>query len=142
MVVILIDYLFMLFIIALGTFGVFVVCNIACEYRNYSGGHKFVKAFKAESFFQRKLAVLQQSKDIKKGDVGKITYIGYIFSILCGVTAIFVIPFSTIMIFFNHKIGFGMYIYWCRGALVLGVLVFLIQLIDSLLNFLLRHSKH
>lgn len=132
----LVNHLFEIFILLFGIFIVFVGCNVACEYRNYSAGHKFIKAFKAYSAFQRLFTVLQRSADINEWDMGKITHIGYALSIICTATGVLVIPFSIIIYFFNPHIAIWTYLYWCGGCFALALLAFIIQFLDSLLNFL------
>lgn len=131
------DYLIFIF----GIFFIWGMCNIACEYRDYSPGHLFIKAFRAKSYFQRSLTLLQSQKDIDRRDLGKITYIGYIISLISTATAYFVIPFFLITYFGNRDAAFNIYKYWCGICGGLGVIATLLQGFDSLLNLLFNSFK-
>lgn len=137
----LVDYLFMYFIILVGTLIIFVSCNVACEYRNYSTGHRLIKAFIADNAYQKSLVILQSTRNIFSHDLKKITYIGYVSSIICTITAIIIIPFSIIMFIFNHGIAFWTFIYWFMGCFSLNVIVAILQILDSLFNLLLEFLR-
>lgn len=134
----LIDYLFWYLILIIGIFSVFVFCNVACEYRNYRTGHRYIKSFNTTSTFQRLFTILQRSADINEWDMKKITHIGYVVAILCTATAVFTVPFSCIMFFFNRNIAVWTYLYWCGGCLAVSLLAFIVQVLDSILNYLLE----
>lgn len=116
---------------------IYIFCNAACEFRNYSTGHRFVQAFYAESSFQRSFTFLQSTKDINQWDMNKITYVGYLSAILCTISAMFVIPFSFTMFFFNKDVAFWTYSYWFMGCFILSIIAFFIQVFDSWLNVIL-----
>lgn len=101
-------------------------------------GHRYVKAFKAQGNFQKMLIKFQSSKDIDSWDTGKITYVGYVYSMVCVATALIVVPFSLITVFINRDIAAWTYLFWFGGCFVLGICIFLIQVIDSILNFILE----
>lgn len=134
----LIDYLFWYLIIIIGIFSVLVFCNVACEYRNYRTGHRYIESFNTTSTFQRLFTILQRSADINERDMKKITHIGYVVAILCAATAVFTIPFSCVMIFFNRNIAVWTYLYWCGGCLAMSLFASIVQVLDSILNYLLE----
>lgn len=118
------ENIFVLFILILGVFAVFGVCNTACEYRNYSTGHRFIKAFRVQTSFQSAFTLLQSQKDINQWDMKKITYVGYYAAIFCTITGILIIPFTVVMYFINKDIAIWTYLYWCGGCLAIGMFAF------------------
>ncbi len=136
-----INKLFEIFILIFGILIVWFFCNIACQLRNYSFGHRFVKAFVAENSFQRAFTILHRwfDGDIDSLDLNKITYIGFFNVIICIIIGIVVIPFSLITYFFNHSLAIWTYLYWCGGCFLLSLLAFFLQVIDSVLNAILRY---
>lgn len=57
--------------------GMYVLLATGCEYRSYRGGHRYIRAFRARTFYQRLFTLLQCEKDIHRSDMGKLTYPGY-----------------------------------------------------------------
>lgn len=133
----LIKFFCLLIAIIVGTYVVYIGCNKACEY--FSFGHKFVRAFIAHSAFQKLFTAAQSKSSMNEKNIGKITYIGYFSSILCTISAVFVIPLSLIMFYFNIDLAFHIYGYWVSLCLLLLLFICLIQILDSILNFLLGH---
>jgi hypothetical protein len=124
--------------------GVIVICGLfsmASGYRNYSTGHYFIRAFQAKSPFQRMFTKLQSEKDINRCDIGKITYVGYGAIIIASITLCTITPFCIGTYFVDRYLASKIYGFWFAGSSVLGMGVFLVQLIDSLLNILIKYLK-
>ena len=114
---------------------VFFLCNVGCEYRNYSSGHKFIKAFKAKGCYQKLFTMLQMEKDIDSRDLGKITYIGFIVVLISSISAVFIIPytiFSYLSISRNDAIH--IFMLWSQICGGLAIVAMIIQGFDSILN--------
>jgi hypothetical protein len=126
----------MYLLILLGSFLVFVACCGACEYGNYSTGHRFVRAFSASSKFQRLLTILQSRGTVHQWDMYKLTYIGYYSSLFSIGTGFFVVPTCFILTFFNRGIFIWILSKWFILCFALEVFVFLLQIFDSILNYL------
>lgn len=126
-----IDVLLFLLLISM----TWVALCTGCEYRNYKGGHKFIRAFNAQGRFQKFFLLLQTRKDIDVNDIGKLTYIGFVGAIISSITAIFVLP-TTIYLYFlgNHEIVTLIFQSWVLMGTIWGVASLVIQGIDSIIN--------
>lgn len=106
--------------------GVWVLCNINCEYRNFKWGHKFIKCFDAQTLFQLIFTILQSRKNTYF--LGAITYIGYLCSII---STLAMVGATLISIFINLRYVFDT-AFICCG--ILNIVGALIQGLDSFLN--------
>ncbi len=109
--------------------------SVGCELRNYSGSHRTIRAFRAESRFQKLFTVLQRRNDIHRNDLGKLTYIGYVGVVIGAVLAVFAIPvavfFIVAEIYVWSHVVIGLWGAFCVGW---GIVAMLIQGVDSLIN--------
>ena len=123
----------LLFLITI--FMTWVALCTGCEYRNYKGGHKFIKAFYAHGKYQRLFTLLQLKKDIDVNDIGKLTYIGFVGAIISSITAIFVLP-TTIYLYVwgNHDILTIIFLSWVLLGIIWGIASQIIQGVDSIIN--------
>lgn len=107
----------------------------SCEYRDYNGGHRFVKAFYAKSRYQMLLVKFQAKKDIAPENWNKITYIGYVSSIITNIVMLCILCVSIWLLKredFNS--AFYFYIYGTLGCIIFNLIGFLFQIIDSFIN--------
>lgn len=107
--------------------GVFVFCSINCEYRNYKWGHKYIKAFDAQTPFQLIFTILQSRKDT--AFPGMITYIGYWCSIISTIAMIgtIIVSVCNVDLWYVFDTAF-------TACIALNLAGFLIQAFDSILN--------
>lgn len=129
------DTLFEIFIFLGGLFAVYLFCNAACVYRDLR--HRYVKAFYATSRLQRFLLPRWGRKDVKPCDYYKMTYIGYIVSLICICSAMIIIPIVIILYFKNISTAIWLYLRWCGICIVLDTGAFVVQMIDSFINYIL-----
>lgn len=104
-----------------------VLCSINCEFRNYRWGHKYIKAFDAETPFQFIFTILQSRKDT--AFLGAITYVGYYCSIISTIAIIGTVAISVV----NNNLWyvFDTAFIVCAALNLVG---FLLQVFDSVLN--------
>ena len=116
-------------------FCIYTSLSAGCEYRSFHGGHKYIKAFRARTPYQRFFTLMQCEKDIFKNDMGKLTYLGYASVLITTCTGILVI----LLILYLHRIGTpglaeaAIQLWACLG-IGLGLFSLIIQGIDSLCN--------
>lgn len=114
---------------------IYTSLSAGCEYRSFHGGHKYIKAFRARTPYQRLFTLMQCEKDIFKRNMGKLTYLGYVSVLITTFTGILVI----LLILYWHMTGISgladvtIQIWACLG-IGLGLFSLLIQGIDSLCN--------
>ncbi len=113
----------------------YTLLSAGCEYRNYRGGHKFIKAFPARTYYQRLFTAFQCEKDIDRRDLGKLTYLGYTGIVI---TTIAAIPGTFLVIYFCWKGDYPaaeqVILFWMIFGSQWGVLSLVIQGFDSLIN--------
>lgn len=121
--------------IMLSIFCNYTLLSAGCEYRNYRGDHKFIKAFPARTRYQRLFTVFQCEKDIDRCDMGKLTYLGYTGIVI---TTIASIPVTFLVLYLcwkgNYPAAEQTIFFWTIFGSQWGVLSLIIQGIDSLIN--------
>ena len=108
---------------------------VGCEYRDYRGGHLFVKAFYAHRWYMKLFTVWQSRKDIKERDMGKLTYIGFVGVVISAASAVFVLPYTVYAYFYiGYTTAKNVYILWLAFNYIWGIGALVLQGVDSLLN--------
>lgn len=114
---------------------VYIFLSVGCEYRSYRGGHRYIRAFRAETAYQYLFTLLQCEKDIDRRDMGKLTYLGYAGVVVSTASGILCILFSAYLCFTEKSHMAEMVFYlWTMGSAGWGIVAMLIQGVDSLLN--------
>jgi len=127
--------IFCFFIFIFATWG---MLGGGCEYRNYKGGHRFIKAFRARGTFQKSLTLLQGRNNVHPDDMGKLTYIGFIGAVISFVLAIIVLPYTIYAYFFLcREIALYVFMRWVYIGGTWGIASLILQGIDSILNRIL-----
>lgn len=115
----------------------YILLSIGCEYRSYRGGHRYIRAFRAQTSYQRLFTQMQCDKDIDRRDMGKLTYLGYAGVVLFTVAGVF------LLLYFAYLGIAGCFAIrraellcrlWACGSGVWGVTASLITGFDSLIN--------
>lgn len=115
----------------------YVCLSIGCELRNYKSGHMFIRAFQAKTTYQRFFTLLYRQDQIKRRDMKKLTYIGYVGVVLSTAALIIIVIISVYLSFKNNvNVAYILALFEMRGMIssLWGILAMIIQGIDSLLN--------
>ena len=126
--------IFNILLFLIGIFISWCSLTIGCEYRSFSGGHKFIKAFVAYGWYQ-KFFTIMQSNNVSRYDKDKITYIGFVGVVISTILAVFIIPLVIYGYFFiNFDMASFLFICWFSFNFIWGMFAFLLQGIDSIIN--------
>ena len=120
-------------------FSVYNMLAAGCEFRSYRGGHRFIRAFRARTAYQRFFTLMQCEKDIYRADLGKLTYLGYAGVLAVTATGILAGIGSGYM-FLSGKFELAdvLICLWAVFGSGLGIAAVILQGLDSLLNRFLR----
>jgi len=118
---------------------VWVVCCVNTEYTYFSKGYLFTKAFKANTKFQCIFTYLH--KDAHPVDRNKLTYIGYICSIISTVAMLTAASISLNSIITDGN-GHELFIWTTSACVLLNISGILIKDIDGGLCWLIHKIKN
>ncbi|RGC04461.1 hypothetical protein DWZ14_28805 [Enterocloster citroniae] len=97
----------------------------------------FIRAFQAKTTYQRFFTLLYRQDQIKRRDMKKLTYIGYVGVVLSTAALIIIVIISVYLSFKNNvNVAYILALFemWGMISSLWGILAMIIQGIDSLLN--------
>lgn len=116
-------------------FSVYNMLAAGCEFRSYRGGHRFIRAFRAKTAYQRFFTLMQCEKDIYRADLGKLTYLGYVGVLAATATGILAgIGSGYLFLSGEFELADFLICLWAVFSSGFGIAAVVLQGLDSLLN--------